>query len=147
MSLTANVDWEKVLYATASHLEKKQNIKVDIDPHVVFDVGNMVNKSLDDIGLDNPNVAKIAGQLAFWIRKLKPLRLSPDSPNKLLTVNEHVALLVGLALCNKYRDDNSKEKPLRLPPRIFRDWLQSFRYHSHSPHSSMISFELLMCDE
>ncbi len=146
MQKIGNVRWDNILLDVATRIENQHHVKILIDSVIVCEVGRLICMQLESIGLEKPNIAKIAGQVAFWIRKLKPLYISQDSPNKLLTVNELAALHIGLALCLKYRDDNSKVNPVRLPPRIFRDWVSGFRYHSHSPHSSMTSFELLMCD-
>jgi hypothetical protein len=93
-----------------------------------------------------PNAAKIAGVTAFWIRKLKPLRIEPNSPNSFLLINEFISLKVGIAICEQYFDDCRKDK-INLNPRILRDWIFSFRYNSHSPHSSLISFEMLACEK
>lgn len=141
-----NIDWFAILHAEAARIEKEAAVKIDISKAVCQEVGRLIADHLAATGLERPNVAKIAGQVAFWIRKLKPLSLSPDTPNYLLTLNELAGLRIGLAICNTYKDDQSKAREILLPSRIFRDWVNSFRYHSHSPHSSMISFELLMCD-
>lgn len=146
MQRISNIDWFEILQKEATTLERELSIRIDIDERISLEVGRLINDHLQAIGLAHPNVAKVAGQVAFWIRKLKPLQLSKDSPNSLLTLNEMAALRIGLFICNTFKDDSSKDKKIALPPRIFRDWINSFRYHSHSPHSSMISFELLMCD-
>ena len=142
-----NIDWFAILHEQAAIIEKRHDIRIDIDEATCLEVGRVVDDHLAATGLERPNVAKIAGQVAFWVRKLKPLRLSATSPNYLSTLNELAGLLIGLAICNLYKDDCSKAQKIHLPPRIFRDWVNSLRYHSHSPHSSMISFELLMCAE
>lgn len=141
-----NINWFDILQKEATSIERDFNVRIVIDKAVCLEIGRLVSDNLAATGLSRPNVAKIAGQAAFWIRKLKPLHLEADSPNYLLTLNELAALRIGLAICNTHKDDNSKAEVITLPPRIFRDWVNSFRYHSHSPHSSMISFELLMCD-
>lgn len=142
-----NINWFAVLYEEAAKIEKEAAVKIDISKPICLEVGRLIEDHLTATGLERPNVAKIAGQVAFWIRKLKPLSLSKDTPNFLLTLNELAGLRIGLAICNTYKDDQSKPKKIFLPSRIFLDWVNSFRYHSHSPHSSMISFELLMCDD
>lgn len=147
MTKIGNIDWRPILIKAAERIEQAQNIKLVVDEAVVLEVGRLIADNLENIGLFQPNVAKIAGQVAFWIRKLKPLYVAPDSPNHFLLANERAALAVGVAICNLYKDDNSKSERLALPPRIFLDWVKSFRYHSHSPHSSMTSFELLMCSQ
>ncbi|MDR2054779.1 MAG: hypothetical protein LBQ10_02790 [Desulfovibrio sp.] len=146
MTFINNIDWRSVLHAEATRVEADFKIIVEIDEAVVLEAERLIRDSISAIGLIQPNVAKVAGLIAFWLRKLKPLGIAADSPNRLLTVNEVVALRIGLAICNAYKDDCSKGSPIKLPARILRDWVTSFRYHSHSPNSSMISFELLMCD-
>jgi hypothetical protein len=146
MSIINNVDWRAILEFEAGHAEKLCNINVEIDEAIVFEVERRACDSLDSIGLIQPNAAKIAGLIAFWVRTLKPLRIASNSPNNLLTLNEFVALSIGLAICNAYKDDDSKAQDVKLPPRILNDWIKNFRYHSHSPSSTIISFELLTCD-
>ena len=146
MSTLSNVDWAAILMAEATAVEKDYRIIFNIDEAVVLEAERIIRDSMDSIGLTQPNVAKIAGLVAFWLRKLKPLSVAEDSPNNLLTLNEVIALRIGLAICNAYKDDDSKAQAIKLPPRILNDWVNSFRYHSHSPNSSMISFELLTCD-
>lgn len=145
MHSIGNVDWFRILHEQAAIIEKRHDVRIIIDEAVCLEVGRVVADHLAATGLERPNVAKIAGQVTFWARKLKPLRLAPDSPNYLSTLNELAGLLIGLAICNLYKDDCSRTQKIILPPCIFRDWVNSLRYHSHSPHSSMISFELLMC--
>lgn len=147
MLKVGNIDWFAILYQQAQTIEQSAGVKIVISKAICLEIGRLINDNLLAIGLIHPNVAKIAGQVAFWVRKLKPLSIAQDSPNYLLTVNELAGLRIGLAICNTFKDDNSKVQSIALPPRIFRDWVNSFRYHSHSPHSSMISFELLMCAE
>lgn len=139
-----NIGWFGLLLDEAAAIEGDFGVKIAVEKAICFEIGRIVKDNLAATGLVHPNVAKIAGQVAFWIRKLKPLHIAADSPNFLLTVNELAALRIGLAICNTHKDDNSKAHAVSLPPRIFRDWVNSFRYHSHSPHSCMISFELLM---
>lgn len=92
-----------------------------------------------------PNVAKVAGHVVFWIRKLKPVSHSAGSVNKLLTINEVIGILVGVSICQHYFDDHSKAQ-IRFSDRIMKDWASSLRNHSHSPHSCAISFEFLASD-
>jgi len=146
MSDTNNVDWQAILMAEAANAERDYHILINVDETVILEAKRIIGDSIDSIGLIHPNVAKIAGLVAFWLRKLKPLSISRDSPNYLLTLNEVVALRVGLAICNAYKDDTSKAQGIRLPPRILSDWVKNFRYHSHSPSSSIVTFELLTCD-
>ncbi len=139
-----NITWFTILCAEAEELEKIFNIKVLVEEATALEISKLISDTLPNIGIERPNVAKIAGQIAFWIRRLKPLRIDPSSPNYLVTLNEIAALRVGLAVCNIYKDDSAKTISSTPPRRILCDWINSFRYHSHSLHSSMISFELLV---
>lgn len=147
MTKIGNIDWRPILFKAAERIEQAQNVKLIVDEAIVLEAGRLIQDHLNSIGLFQPNVAKIAGQVAFWIRKLKPLSIASDSPNYFLLANERAALAVGLAICNLYKDDCGKPGRIALPARVFSDWVKSFRYHSHSPHSSMTSFELLMCGQ
>ena len=91
MSKIWNIDWLEILLKEAKTLEKEFLISVDIDERTVLEVERVISDHLLAISLEHPNVAKIAGQVAFWIRKLKPLQLSNNSPNSLLTINEIAA--------------------------------------------------------
>jgi len=127
-------------------MEKVYNLKIGIEHAIITEIQVRLQESLDRIDGSTPNAAKNAGLVAFWIRKLKPLSIHPDSEFSFLPLNEYIALLVGLAICAKYFDDSKKET-FQLNPRILRDWIFSFRYNSHSPHSSLISFEMLACEK
>jgi hypothetical protein len=146
MDKISNIRWLDILTQEAAYVEENYKVCIEIDEAVVLEAERLINDHLSATGLIQPNVAKIAGLVAFWIRKLKPLHITFNSSNRLSTVNELVGLRIGLALCNLYVDDNSKDHEVKLHPRIFNDWVTSFRYHSHSPSSSINSFELLMCD-
>ncbi len=117
---------------------------MSIESAIIEEIRHSIDKSL--AGFKAPNAAKYAGIAAFWIRKLKPLHVMRESENPFLLINEYVSLKVGLAICERYFDD-ARKVDITLNPRILRDWVFSFRYHSHSPSSSMISFEMLACEK
>lgn len=135
------VDWMVPLGRAVATLEQKFTIKLTLDSDVVGEVASHLNRTVSQIPMNtDPNVAKIAGHVAFWIRKLKPIGYDESQlqTNKLLNVNELAALLVGAAICRKkFKSD------LRLHNRIFFDWASSLRVNSHSPSSCAIAFELL----
>jgi hypothetical protein len=137
-----NVDWLAVLVRITEKAERKFGVLLIIEQEVVLEIETVVLKSLKSIDIERPNVAKVAGVVAFWIRKLKPIIHKDTSLAKHNAINEYISLLVGLSICYEYHDDFSKPV-FKLRKRILRDWVQSFRYHSHSPHSSLIAFELL----
>ena len=138
-----NVNWRKILDDLTTKAENDFELIVSIEMAIVKEVQEKVHDALAKF--KEPNAAKIAGIVAFWIRRLKPLRVEKESLNAFLLINEFLALKVGLAICEKYFDDSMKQK-ITLNPRILRDWVFSFRYNSHSPHSSLISFEMLACE-
>lgn len=91
-------------------------------------------------------LVKIAGIVVFWVRKLKPFYYDFDEAaksGKLHPLNELIAIQTGLAICSQYKDDCSLLDDIRLSDRVLKDWLHSLRYHSHSPYSSILAFELL----
>lgn len=146
MAEFGNIQWQPLLEYIANKISTNYGVDLILDEAVVLEASRRIEENLNSLGFQRPNVAKVAGQVAFWIRKLKPLSISPDSKNHFCFANERAALALGLAICERYKDDLSTDRQLRLHPRIFMDWVVGFRYHSHSPHSSMTSFELLMCD-
>ena len=139
-----NVNWLTILDSLTAAAEREFSLIVSIEKAVIKEVQERVDSGLANF--QEPNAAKTAGIVAFWIRRLKPLRVERESPKPFLLINEFIALKVGISICEQYYDDARKEK-ITLNPRILRDWIFSFRYHSHSPHSSLISFEMLACEK
>lgn len=139
------VQWEKVLLHSADWAEARYDLKLVCDQAIVAEVDRMAVKSLDSLNMASmPNLAKVAGYVSFWIRKLKPVFHAEDTPNHYLAINELLGLMVGLALCRRYMDDFTDQTFCLPSRRIFMDWVNSLRFHSHSPHSSTLSFELLV---
>ncbi len=138
-----SIDWSSILGEIAEALEKRFGLAIVIDSDIVEEIKCQLNRTLEKLSLDTkPNVAKVAGHVAFWIRKLKPISHSADTPHKLLLINELVAILVGSSICCRYFDDSSSVA-VKLPVRILFDWASSFNLNSHSPHSCSIAFEML----
>jgi hypothetical protein len=138
------IDWTTPLTRAVLQLERKFQVDLCLDSDIVAEIGSHLKRTVDAIPMDtDPNVAKIAGHVAFWIRKLKPI--TPDQnvkqQHKLLAANELAALLVGAAICR-----TNFKADFRLPNRIFHDWASSLRINSHSPNSCAIAFELLTTD-
>ena len=141
--LEQQVNWVSVLGEAAALCERVYGVSLDIDRDIVREISIKANDTLAALNMNTmPNVAKVAGHVAFWVRKLKPVSHSANSKNKLLTINEVIGILVGVGICSRYFDDHSKPL-IRLPDRIMKDWASSLRNHSHSPHSCAISFEFL----
>lgn len=139
------LDWVAILSDVAGEFEKEFACSLFIDNHILSDIRVFALRSLGQYDLPKPNVAKIAGVLSFWFRKLKPISYSRDSMCNFTLVNELIALLLGLGICEKYKDDLSKVdfSVSDISKRVLRDWVLSFRAHSHSPSSSVMSFELI----
>lgn len=138
-----HIDWEAVLFEAAKLCEDMYAVHLDIDKDVLKEIGVQTEESLLALNMTSlPNVAKVAGHAAFWIRKLKPITHAPESQHRLLTINECIAVIVGIGICRNYLDDHSKYH-FNLPVRVMEDWIMSLRKHSHSPHSCAITFEFL----
>ncbi|MDR0379752.1 MAG: hypothetical protein LBI62_07415 [Candidatus Accumulibacter sp.] len=145
--MTSNVKWDSVFREVANRVEKKLRLSICIESVVVEEIERRVDRTLQNY--DQPNAAKIAGVVAFWIRKLKPMTISPESKRAFSMINEYVSILIGMSICSRYFDDFTKtdaEGVVRINSRILKDLMYSFRYHSHSPHSSVILFEALFCE-
>jgi len=137
---------QEVLSDAATLCERVYGLSLTIDRDVLREISEQAEGTLFQLNMSTlPNVAKVAGHVAFWIRKLKPIAHAPDSTHKMLTINEIVGILVGVGICQKYFDDQTR-KGFRLPKRIMLDWVMSLRTHSHSPHSCAITFEFLASD-
>lgn len=140
-----NVDWETVLTNIAVDVSIEFCLDILVENYILQEVEDRISSSLAVMNIERPNVAKIAGVVAFWVRKLKPFCYAPDQAarsNKLSPLNELIGVQAGLAICRLYKDDFSCEE-FHLPKRLLTDWLHSLRFHSHSPHSALFSFELL----
>jgi hypothetical protein len=79
-------------------------------------------------------------------------RSRDDKSSRFFAIDELLAVITGLAICNTYHDDETlAEIPIRalLDPendrtfRIMYDWVNNLRFHSHSPHSLIFTFELI----
>lgn len=137
------VCWPEIIKKAAGQMEKKYKIKLTIDENIIFEINRMLEYNISALGYQ-PNVAKFAGLLAFWIRKLKPVSLSADSPNYYLASNEELALLIALALTRLYKDESGVQKKIIVQPGTLMGLARDLRYHSHTPHSLMVTFELLL---
>ncbi|MDR1684966.1 MAG: hypothetical protein LBR82_00735 [Desulfovibrio sp.] len=143
-----NVDWKKLLIEVAGSVSDGMNISICVENFILDEISERIEASLTNLHIERPNVAKIAGIVAFWVRKLKPFFYDPvetATGGKLTTLNEMIAVQSGLTICKTYKDDWSKEN-FHLSDRLLFDWLHSLRFHSHSPHSSLFAFELLTTD-
>lgn len=139
-----NVNWHAIFADTVALLEKRFGLRLLIDSDIVAEIEHEYTTSLKGLSMSTtPNIAKHAGHITFWIRKLKPVSHSDKTAHKLLVVNELLAILVGASICAQYFDDTSSPNGFRFPVRILFDWTGSLRNNSYSPHSCAIAFEML----
>jgi hypothetical protein len=140
--MLGTVDWYGVLMREAGVIEEKLDVRLVIDRRITDELGEMAKKTLVTFNQTKPSAAKIAGNVVFWMRKLKPIHIAQDSHNAYLLVNELLAVLVGIGICNL---------PTVMPPTkvtmskaMRNDLITSLRYHSHSPNSLAMFFEALI---
>jgi len=129
-----------VLIEMIVHAESRFGIELVLDRDILREVEAHAKKHINSLNLDKPNSAKVASAFSFWFRKLKPIHHSEKSNSKYLLINEYIALMVGLSIC--VRKDQITGSI--ISERILYDWVTSFRYNSHSPSSSMLSFEVIL---
>ena len=116
-------------------------------------------QTLHHTGIDKPNEFKQAGHFAFWIRKLKPLRVvdlrsfqnmyallreknllkgttsmefisaPPEPPPEARFINEIFAIFSAIGIIRNGRPGC----PSRLDPPTLNDLIVNLRYHSYSP--------------
>ena len=137
------MDWHQVMDDTCISLEYMLDVKLVIDDDIVKEINLMAIRTLKQYQPVKPNAAKIAGHIAFWTRKLKPIFYDGDTKNKYLTINELAGVLIGFGVCFHFYN-NSKIHP---HGRWFEDWLKSLRFNSHSPQSTALFFEAFFTDE
>jgi hypothetical protein len=140
-----NVNWRNVLTRTAGNISTRLDLDIVVENFILEEIEERVQISLNHMDIPSPNVAKVAGTIVFWVRKLKPFSYAQKETAKRKTLhalNELIAVQAGIATCEAYKDDYSKEG-IRIEERLLIDWLHNLRFHSHSPHSSLFAFELL----
>jgi hypothetical protein len=144
-----NIDWQKILISIAGDISRELDLDIVAENYILDEISDRINNTLTGLHMQKPNVAKIAGVVTFWVRKLKPFSYSPSDMAKgakLSPLNELIAIQSGLAICYKYNDDYSRSN-FKLSKRLLKDWLHTLRFHSHSPHSSLFAFELLTTED
>ncbi len=137
-------DMRKFIEHSVNHYKQYYSMSLEINEVLLDEIEFRTLKSLNEFEKNDgePNGAKIAGILVFWIRKLKPIFILKESKNKHHLINEIAALMTGLAICNIYHIRKLKDK-ISISDRVFDDWIHSLHIHSHSPNSTAIAFELL----
>ena len=105
-----NINWITIFEELTNKLEVRYDLDLMVDVVVLEEVGAMAKSTLDSLNMDStPNVAKTAGHVSFWIRKLKPISHAEKSNSHFTAINELAGLLVGLAICTRYFDDTVRE--------------------------------------
>ncbi len=140
------IDWEAITREVLNMAEAHFGFIGVLDPYILAEVIEFTRQGLrHNYRGSKPNVAKIAGMFSFWFRKFKPISFAKESQNRYLAINEFVALQVGLGVCQRYKDDlsNPDFSVRDVSRRLRKDWVHSLRIHSHSPNSTIMSFELL----
>lgn len=142
-----NVDWNKVFEVAVDQVEPILGVTLMVDEVIIREVEEHAKQSLQNLKMNSvPNVAKVAGHIAFWIRKLKPISHAPETAAHFMPINELIGLHVGMAICQKWFDDHSRPEGFHVSGRVYKDWIKSLRFNSHSPQSTAISFEILAAD-
>jgi hypothetical protein len=128
-------------------MERNFNLSLEVSDLILDEINEQLEKTINRYNISEPNEAKLASSVAFWIRKLKPIHHASDSDEHYKYINELCGLLFSMMI---YANDNRKNKidvekliDLSKMDRIFIDLIKSYRYNSHSSHSSTIIFELL----
>lgn len=86
------------------------NSEIMAKSFVLQKIEDRINHTLKNMDIGNPNVAKVAGIVMFWVRNLKPFSYAPDAAaksSKLRPLNEHIGMQAGLAICRTYKDYHS----------------------------------------
>lgn len=136
------IDWQIIVYDVAITLEKAFDTKLYIDRVTIDELDEKATQTLQSFNQDTPSYAKRAGNVVFWIKKLKPLSRAVGGKNDCRFINELLAVLVGVGICNhKFNGTNEK---MKIPSSMLQDLASSLRYHSHSPNSVALIFESLM---
>jgi hypothetical protein len=141
-----NVEWGKVLKRVATNISTEYRLNIIVEEYILKEIQERIKATLEDLRMDAPNVAKIAGVVAFWVRKLKPFSYAyckAAEGEKFYALNELVAIETVFAVCSQYNDDYTNPERFMPSERLLKDWIHSLRFHSHSPHSLIFIFELL----
>lgn len=147
--------------------EKLYGWTILVDSKVLEECGDKALETLGKLsGIPKPNALKMAGHLAFWIRKLKPFSLYnrdeqidllaslgvaspasllPPGPSptgfSALMVNELIAISVACGFVETY---HSPKVSLTASAPFINDLAVGLRYHSYSPSSLAILLEAMV---
>lgn len=137
--MLSDKDYETFIQGAANLVSKQFDVDLNVDLRVISEIKVHTERSLTAFNQDAPNAAKQAGNLVFWIRKLKPV--SNDNGYFGLA-NEYIALLCGIAVLNASLQKTGKK--IVLGKRPLTDFAHTLRFHSHSPNGLTLSFELFL---
>ena len=144
---SVQINTKKIFPLIVEIIEKEFIIELSIDSYLLIEIDKRFQKTLERYEIDKPSLSKISSAMAFWIRKLKPLHYTKKPENYYHFTNELAGLLFAIFIYfNKHTsniDTVSKVLYRLKQDRLFQDLLKSYRYNSHSPHSSNILFELM----
>ncbi len=72
--LDRHFDWQAVLSDAATLCERAYGVSLTIDRDILREISEQAEGTLLQLNMSTlPNMAKVAGHVAFWIRKLKPI--------------------------------------------------------------------------
>ena len=133
--------WENLICLVSLQIQKCRGLLLEVDPAIVRDVIACAVDSLAGYVLKEPNAAKIAGHMCYWICRLRPVRNLPGRKFYRL-INEDVALQACLGVCDNYIA-RKQGRTISVDHPILLDWVTSLRSDIDSPNALAISFELL----
>ncbi|MBF0211460.1 MAG: hypothetical protein HQK68_11325 [Desulfamplus sp.] len=131
-----------------SIVEQILNIDVVVNLVILDECFNRVDIILEQSYLNDPKQSnelsefKIGGTVCFWIKKLKPFRVSDDNHTANRLINEILAFLLAYFLIFGYLSIHKKESHIpKIKAHYFSDLIRSLRYNSYSPQSLVLLFE------
>jgi hypothetical protein len=79
--MISGMDWIKVFAATVEVAEYHFDVEgcLVVDSDILHEIDCQARQTVATYRKSDPNPAKIAGHISFWIRKLKPIAFSPHS--------------------------------------------------------------------
>ena len=139
--------------AVATHYGFKADSST-IDPLIIKEIAFRYNKEIENRKKQKgyPDAFKQAGYLAFWIRKLKPLRCTAS---RVALINEAFAYFAGLAIIDSvhpgspqvsrrvkrdptgsgFTDTDFQDGKDRAREKFEKELMYSMRYRPVSPHA------------
>lgn len=143
-------------------IESAWGCLIEADQEILEEAAGRADLTLEHVGMEQPNEIKQAGHYAFWLRKLKPLRIldpvehaevteqlvaqnflkggvhsaqSMPRHARRLYVNEAFSLVAAIGIARTGGID------IAISPSVFNDLTVNLRYHSFSPSalSSMLN--------